>query len=283
MGSGFSVVSPQQPRRLIWVPVEGTDTLYQGNIVYYGLRTPANTGGVKPLLVASGMGDVTKFQPPFGVVVGDNNATPLYKTLTTALIKMPYITGVDTAADQLARDGRGAEGMYAKGDPQPMVLVEQVTPETVLRGYFRNSATVGTTVITTLSPTAVATTAMTFATFGMSPVADNATTYCVKGANAGLYRVSTNTSATAYAYTREWPYTPATTDTFKCVNVRQGLCRMDLDTTYGLWIDNTAALTSNCYLVNVLKLDLSGGAGEEYCDFSFAHDMFSAAPQGRTT
>jgi len=281
MGMGFSIVySPHKP---IWVPVDTTDTLYHGQLVYYGLRTPANTGGVKALIAASGMGDVSKFQPPFGIVVGDNNATPVYATVSTANVKLPYITGVDTAAAQIARDWRGAEGMYSKGDPQPLVQVARITAETIIRGYFRNSATVGTTCITTLSPTAVATTAMTFATFGMTTVAQNATTYCVTGANAGLYRVAASASATAYTYTREWPYTPATTDTFKTVNVRQGLCRMNVDTTYGLWINNVDALTSNCYLANVLKLDLSGGAGEEYCDFSFAHDMFSAAAQGRTT
>ena len=281
MSIGFEVIySPQAP---IWVPVDTTDTRYLGQIVYYGHKTPANTGGVKAMVVASGGTDVTNFHVPFGVVIGDNNATPVYSTLTTALVKVQYITGVDTAAAQIARDWRLAEGMYSKGDPQPLVQVVRITPDTVLRGYFRNSATVGTTCLTTLSPTAVATTAMTFATFGFTGVVDNSTTYCVKGANAGLYRVGTDASATACTYTREWPYTPATTDTFKRVNVRQGICRMDLDTTYGLWIDNTAALTSNYYGVNVLKIDLSGDAGTEYCDFSFVADHFLTTNSARLT
>jgi len=281
MGMGFEVIhSPAKP---IWVPVDTTTERYLGQIVYYGKATPANTGGVNVMPAASGACDVTNMLVPWGVVIGDNNATPVYKALTTALVTSQYITGVDTAAAQIARDFRGAEGMYSKGDPQPLVQVARITPETVLRGYFRNSATVGTTVITTLSPTAVATTAMTFATFGMTGVADNTTTYCVKGANAGLYRVGTDASATAATYTREWPYTPATTDTFKRVNVRQGICRMNFDTTYGLWIDNVAALTSNYYVVNVLNLNLSGSAGEEYCDFQFTIPTFLLYSGGRQT
>lgn len=281
MGMGFDVIYAPHPP--IWVPVDTTDVRYAGQIVYYGHKTPANTGGVKAMVVSAGFSDVTNFHVPFGVVVGDNNRAPVYSTLATALVKVRAITGVDTAAAQIARDWVGAEGMYSKGDPQPLVQVVRITPDTVIRGYFRNSATVGTTVITTLKPSAVATTAMTFATFGFTGVADNSTTYCVSGTNAGLYRVGTDASATACTYTREWPYTPTTNDTFKRVNVRQGICRMDLDTTYGLWIDNTAALSTNNYVVNVLKIDLSGGAGEEYCDFSFVADHFLTTNSARLT
>ncbi len=281
MSIGFEVIhSPVKP---IWVPVESTNTLAHGMLVYYGKATPANTAGVIVMPAASGVCDYGNGLVPFGVVIGDNRATPTYTTLSTALVSVQTITGVDTAAAQIARDWRGVEGMYSKGDPQPLVQVARITPETVLRGYFRNSATVGTTCITTLSPSAVATTAMTFATFGMTTVADNATTYCVSGTNAGLYRVVTGASATAYTYTREWPYTPETTDKFKNVNVRQGYCRMNVDTTYGLWIDNVAALTSNYYVVNVLNINLSGESGTEYCDFSFANNVFSIQKIGRST
>jgi hypothetical protein len=252
-------------------------------LVYYGKATPANTGGVVIMPAAVGICDNTNHLVPFGVIIGDNNATPTYSTLATALVKVQTITGVETLALQNARDFRGVEGMYSKGDPQPMVQVARITPETVLKGYFRNSATVGTTMITTLSPTAVASTAMTFATFGLTPVADNATTYCVSGKNAGSYRVATNTSATAYTYTREWPVIPATTDTFKTVNVRQGYCRLQLDTTYGLWIDNVAAMTSHYYAACVLSLDLGAESGNESCTFSFAYDIFLLNNNGRTT
>ena len=280
MSLGFQVVhSPVKP---IWVPVDSTSTLAHGMLVYYGKATPANTAGITVMPAASGACDVTNCLVPFGVVVGDNNATPTYSTLATALIKKQTITGVDTAAAQLARDYRLAEGMYAKGDPQPLVQVARITPETVLRGYFRGSATVGTTTISTLTlASGAATTGFVTNSAQFTPVADNHTVYCVKGANAGLYRVGTGTSATTWAFTREFPNTPAVGDTFKAVNVRQGLCRMNVDTTYGLWIDNTADLTSNYYVINVLDINLGGEAGTEYCDFSFSIPTFLTYTGGR--
>ena len=280
MSIGFEVIS--NPVKPIWVPVDGTSTLAHGMLVYYGKATPNNTGGVVVMPAAAGLANVTNYLVPFGVVIGDNNATPTYSTLATALVKCQTITGVDTAATQLARDYRLAEGMYAKGDPQPLVQVARITPETVLRGYFRGSATVGTTTLSTLTlASGAATTGFVTDTAQFTPVADNHTVYCVKGTNAGLYRVGTGTSATTWAFTREFPNTPAVGDTFKAVNVRQGLCNMNVDTTYGLWIDSSAALTSHSYLINVLDINLSGEAGTEYCDFQFAIPNFIPYTGGR--
>jgi hypothetical protein len=118
---------------------------------------------------------------------------------------------------------------------------------------------------------------------GFTPVAYNATTYCVSGSNAGLYRRRSDTDPAVSTYAKYWPYTPGATDTFKSVNVAQGICRMDFDTTYGLWIDNTAALTSNCYVVNVLEINLNTDSGMEYCDFQFALDMFLTTNSARIT
>jgi len=283
MSIGFEII--HSPARPIWVPVDSTATLAHGMLVYYGKATPANTGGVVVMPAAAGLSNVTNYLTPFGVVIGDNNATPTYTTLSTALVKCQTITGTDTAAAQLARDFRLAEGMYAKGDPQPLVQVARITPDTVLRGYFRGSATVGTTNISTVVATgSLSTTSIPVtATGGFTAVADNATAYCVKGANAGLYRVrtDTDTGTTAMTFTRAFPYTPVAGDTFKTVNVRQGLCNMNVDTTYGLWIDNTAALTSHSYLINVLDINLSGEAGTEYCDFQFAIPNFIPYTGGR--
>jgi hypothetical protein len=283
MGIGFEVVySPHKP---MWVPVDGTATLAQGMLVYYGLATPANTGGVVVMPAAAGVCDNTNHLVPYGVVIGDNNATPVYSTLATALVKVPTITGVDIAADQLARDWRLAEGMYSKGDPQPLVQVARITPETVLRGYFRGSATVGTTNITeTTAATGLSTTGATFtATFGFTGVADNSTLCYTSGANMGIYRVRTDTGTTITTNTRAFPATPVAGDKAKSVNVRQGYCRMNVDTTYGLWIDNTAALTTHYYTINVLSIDLMAEAGNESCTFSFSNEIFSLNNNGRTT
>lgn len=274
MGIGFEVVySPLQP---IWVPVDTTDVLSIGQLLYYGKRVNANTGGVKALATASGNCNLTAGTSPWGVVVGDNNATPVYTTRTTALVKLQTITGVDTAANQLARDWRLAEGgMYSKGDPQPMVQIMRITPETVLKGYFRSSATVGTTTISELPLLSGATTTGgTFATFGFTGLADNATLCYTSGTNMGIYRPRTDSSATVTTYTREFPYTPVVGDKAKSVNVRQGICRMNLDTTYGLWIDNTAALSTDHYQIHCLDINLMAEAGNESCTFQFAADNF---------
>jgi hypothetical protein len=275
MGIGFQVVySPIQP---IWVPVDTTDTLSQGCLVYYGKRTNANTGGVKVLAAASGNCNLTNGTSPWGVVIGDNNLSPVYTTLSTALVKMQTITGVDTAVAQLARDWRLAEGgMYGKGDPQALVQVVRITPDTVLKGFFRGSATVGTTNITeTTAASGLSTTGATLtATAGFTGLADNATICYTNGANAGIYRVRTDTGTTITTNTKAFPATPVAGDKVKSVNVRQGYCRMNIDTTYGLWIDNTAALTSDHYQVNVLDINLMTPAGEEYMVFQFAVDNF---------
>jgi len=284
MSLGFEVVySPQKP---IWVPVNGTATLAHGMMVYYGHRTPTDTGGVIVMPAASGAGDATNFHVPFGIVVGDNNATPTYSTLATALIKKQIITGVNTADGQLARDWRLVEGgMYGKGDPQPLVQVARITPETVLKGYFRGSATVGTTVITeTTAVSDLSTTGATFAeSFGFTGVAQNSTLCYTSGANAGIYRVRTDTGTTVTTNTRAFPYTPSVGDKAKSVNVKQGICRMNTDTTYGLWIDNTAELTSDYYVINVLDINLTGEPGTEYCIFHFLSDALSPTNTARLT
>ena len=282
MGMGFeSVESPVKP---IWVPVDGTSTLCVGQFVYYGKPTPVNTGGVIPMVAASGAVDATNLLVPFGLVIGTNDSadSETYTTLTTANVSVKTITGVNTAAAQLARQYRGAEGMYAKGDPQPMVQVVRVTPQSVFRGYFRGSATVGTTMITTATVlSGASTTGYTTAAIDFTPVAENATAFGKSGTNSGLYRVRTDTSATAATFTRAWPVSPAVGDTFKHVNVRQGMCKMNFDTTYGLWIDNTSAL-SNYYEVIVLEIDLSGDSGTECCLFTFGYQHFIPSNSGRS-
>jgi hypothetical protein len=285
MPVGFEVVYSPPGLGPFWAPVNGTADIVHGMLVYYGKATPADTGGVIVMPAAGGACDVTNYLIPWGVVIGDNNATPVSKALTTALVNKQYITGTDTAAAQLARDWRGAEGMRSKGDPQPMVQVMPITPVTILKGYFRGSATVGTTNITettatgSLSTTSVPTTA----TLGFTAVAENATACFTSGANAGIYRVRTDTDSgtTATTYTRAWPYTPVAGDKIKSVNVKQGYCRMNVDTTYGLWIDNAAALTADYYIVNVYEINLMAEAGTEYCLFSFSIPTFLPYTGGR--
>ena len=288
MGMGFEVVNSFDPFMLIWVPVTSTTQLCVGQLVTYGKVTNAYTGGVSNMTAASGVCDTTNLQIPDGIVVGTSDAADYetYTQLGSTGVYPKSITGVDTTAAQQARQNRGVEGMYAKGDNQAFVLVSRINHDTMIKGYFRNSATVGTTNILTKATDTVTYTssAITFAaTMGFTPATGtvNATTFCVTGNNAGIYRPRTDNSATASTYTRQWPNTPAATDTFKSVNVRQGHCRMQLDTTYGMWIDNTAALTSHYFDVLVHSIDLNQDAGNEYCIFSFMPVHWVAAAAAR--
>jgi hypothetical protein len=280
---GFEVVhSPHKP---IWVPVDGTQTLAHGMLVSYGLRVPTNTGGVQILTAASGTADVGTMRTPWGVVVGDNNATPAFTTLATAAVRVQTITGVDSAVDQLKRDWRLVEGMYSKGDPQPMVQVVRITAETVLKGYFRGSATVATTVIPEkTAASGLSTTGATFdATFGFTSVADYSTLCYTTGANAGIYRVRTDAGTAITTNTRAFPATPVAGDKAKSVNMRQGICNLQTDTTYGLWIDNASTPATNYWTVNCLEINLMTDPGNEYAIFSFMGEQFCTSNSARVT
>ena len=284
MGMGFEVVySPQKP---IWVPVEGTEVLMMGGLVSYGLRTPSQTGGCSILTAASGTADVATIRTPWGVVIGDNNKTPVYTTLATAAVKVQTISGVNTGADQLARDWRGVEGgMYGKGDPQPMVQVARITAETVLKGYLRGSATVATTNITeTTAASGLSTTGATFAaSLGFTSTA-NFTTLCyTSGANAGIYRVRTDGGTAITTNTRAFPYTPVVGDKAKSANLKQGIGQLKTDTTYGLWIDNATTAATNYWTVNILEINLMQEPGNEYVIFSFMGEQFNTANAARAT
>jgi hypothetical protein len=284
MGIGFEVVyAPQKP---IWIPVEGTEVLMHGGLVSYGLRTPSQTGGCSILTAASGTADVGTLRTPWGVVIGDNNATPQYTTLSTALAKVQTCTGVNTAAAQLARDWRLAEsGMYSKGDPQPLVQVARITPETVLKGYLKGSATVATTVVVeSVATSGLSTTGATFApSLGFTSTA-NFTTLCyTTGANAGIYRVRTDGGTTITTNTRAFPYTPVVGDKAKSANLKQGIGQLKTDTTYGLWIDNATTAATNYWTVNILEINLMTEPGNEYVIFSFMNDQWNTANQGRST
>jgi len=285
VGMGFEVVyAPQRP---IWMPVDGTQVLMQGGLVSFGLRTPAQTGGVAILTAASGTADVGGGpRTPYGVVIGDNNATPVNTLLGTALVTVQTITGCDTAAAQLARDWRGVEGsMWPKGDPQPMVQVALISPLTVLKGYLRGSATVGTTVITeTTAASGLSTTGATFAaTLGFTSTANFTTLAYTSGKNAGIYRIRTDGGTTITTNTKAFPYTPVVGDKAKSANLKLGVGQLKTDTTYGLWIDNATTAATNYWTVNIYEINLCTEPGNEYVIFSFMGDQFVTANSGRVT
>ena len=262
----FEVV--KYPQHVGWYPVNYTNasasTCYVGQLVVCG--PTGSTHGIKPWIMA-GIADTTADQVPFGVVIGTNNRTPLY----SATYKSEYITAVRTQAAQLARDWTGQEGMYKKGDPQAMVQVAVIGPQSVLKGRIWNAA-IGTAIgVDTATAASTDGTALTASASDFTPVAYKATYYCRSGENAGLYRGNSyDTSTTTHTfYGPDWPYDIAIGDTFVSCNLVIGTTTMGLDTSApgGMFINNAAAVeTTNYIYVDVLEINLEK-PGEEYALF----------------
>jgi hypothetical protein len=164
--------------------------------------------------------------------------------------------------------------MYVKGDPQPLGKVAVIAAPTVLRANIYNS-TVGTapTLLTATAVNATAGLGMTTNATDVATIAQLCTTYCRKGANAGLYRTNLSASATAHTFTTYWPYTLAVGDQFVTVPIKSfGTSYAQITTTagyIGMGFDCSATPATNYFLIDVLELDLAE-AGKESVLFRFA-------------
>lgn len=264
---GFNVVhgSPQT----IWAPVDNADrssweTLRVGQLVYCG------SDGVLNLGQASGIADLTGEKRPYGVVVGDNNYRPLHDTT--------YMTNYITAYDPHSNTTEtvGVEGPTIKGDSAAYVQIAVIDPCTVLRGQIFNS-TYGTAItagtVTTGSTTGAGFTCSGGLSDASTPVADLGTVYCRTGANAGIYRVTTDTSATVKTVGMYFPRDVAIGDTFVNVQMRPwGESYVQTDAE-AMFFDASANPATNYWIINVIRLDLSE-AGREYVEFTFSSDHF---------
>lgn len=258
----------------IWCSGNGSSTYYVGQLVSIIGASQAQilNGCCQPLAVPAGVNDTTNKQIPWGVVVGLNRYYDQSTTVGTG--SFVYEAGVLTQANQLARTFAGAEGMYIKGDPQALIQVERIYPQTILRGNIYNAA-VGT------APTLLTTTAASSTGFNSAgttnacdytPVADYSTIYCRTGANAGLYRVRHDTSTTGPVCPLNFPYAVAIGDTFVSVPLKQGYSTVYIGGP-GLYIDDSNNGGTNCFGIHVTRLGLEI-AGSEYAEFSFDLDHF---------
>lgn len=269
---GFEVV--QSPHRPIWMPVDYNDTtantLYLGQLVVAGY-TASCSGGVKGWTQA-GIADTTADQVPYGVVVGTNNAVPVYNS-----DGIEYITSVTSQANLLARDSRGVEGKMYRNDPQAMVQVMKLTPEVTLKGRIFNAAWgVAPNVLTVTTGDAEGD-AFVSNTTEHTPVAYNAAVACRTGANRGLYRTTYDTSGTTRTVHMNFPHDIAIGDTFVGVNLSTGGCCATYFDDAGMFIDNSAAVqTTNYIWVDVDELSLME-AGKEYAIFRINAVQYNAA------
>jgi hypothetical protein len=250
--------------------ISGTDTLYGGQLVKHNALA-----GAAPMGVASGASDTTGEGIPFGIVVGSNDEVQTHDTTFNTF----SATGVDTQAAQvaLATTRRGNKSTFGKGDPQRLVDVALVGPNTVIRSNIWSGTTSGAAMnvqtVTTGSADGASYTANATDVAGLDGLS---TAYCRTGANAGLYRITDDTSTTAITVVnnRTFPYDIAIGDTFVRTNLRTvGLCRAQFDTE-SIWINSDAAVTADYYSIIVLKLDLSK-PGEEFVEFKFTTDHFN--------
>ncbi len=254
-------VAGNNDRGTAWYPIDSTSILYHGQIV------ESRGDGVGIIGIPNGAFDTDGNTNVLGIVVGDNNATPVYDST----YKVNKITGVLTQTNQLARSWTGVEGhMYPKNDPQALVEIALVGPETVIEGPIRKGGI--NTNITLLTVTTASTdglTSMVTNACDFVPVGDMETMYCRTGANAGLYRITTNvTTKTTVTNSVAWPQDVAVDDTLVRVPARHGMSYIYID-SLAMYIDATKPAGTDYYGVNVVDMDLST-AGEEKLWFTFS-------------
>jgi hypothetical protein len=266
----FTVVHPMHSQEL-WANVEVSNTVHTGSII--AMDTSAPVQGVEVMDVASGAANVSNLDIPWGVVTGNNNSAPnkVYDS------SGEYITaGAEAAWHDNTTQYQGVEGPQSYGVSGEMVSYIPITPETVLRGPIRNAA-IGTAITEVAVTTGSGTDGLdcTTAAVDFTPVAAMATLYCRTGANMGVYRHLESTDTGIHTFTPAMPADIAVGDIMVAVPLRMwGTCRAYID-TLGVYIDASAALTSNYLLIDVLRLDLSV-AGDEYVEFRFNSVNFNS-------
>jgi hypothetical protein len=283
---GITVVHPDATHSQ-WVPVAPAQTIYNGCIVG-GMRIDAGySEGVEIMQEFTGVADVTNLDTPYGVVIGNNN----YNEAFNSTYKSAYITAAAAGAPFTnTTDFRNVEGPWSKGDSgsRAFVKIERIFPHTVLRAPLFNDA-VGTapTLLTVTSQTTGGATGVgcTSNSAEVAGVADLGTIYYRSGANAGCYRVTDDSSATAHTHDVATPFAISAGDTAVKVPLRPfGMCfaRFGTDDAYNGYINTSATAATNYGVIWVLRLDLSE-AGNEYCDFTFDGVMFNSIVRENTT
>ena len=197
-----------------------------------------------------------------------------------------YIVGsVTSIAAQAARVSAGIfgqEGMYAKNDPQVMLLIEPIDSNTLIEAPIFNAALLTPpTVITTSAASATGfTSAGTTSACDFTPVAGNCGMYCRSGSNQGIFRTTIDTSTTAPQTEVAFPAAGgvAIGDTFVRVPLKHGKSDIYIGGSdyVGMYINCAQSPASNTFQVIVRHLALEE-AGKERAIFKFTSDHFANA------
>jgi hypothetical protein len=218
---------------------------------------------VVTLGAASGVLDATTEAIVAGVIVGNNMKNPAY----SSTYQNEYITsenGHTTTTERV-----GMTGYVVQGDKSAYVLVDKFCAQTLIKGpIFHTSYGTAMTVGTVSSATTDGTGVETSAIHPDTPVADRCCIYFRTGLNRGIYRITTDTSATAKRVSNYLPYDTAAGDTLVGVPMRtfgDSFIQTDAAATF---IDGAADPATNYWGAFIRHLDLRV-AGQEVAYFYF--------------
>lgn len=255
-----------------WYAVKPGATVYMGSLVT--IDQSALDEGVIVRGQADGVSDTTNKDRPLGVVVGHNlkNEPSFDATYKTQALVDEGATSPLTSTTEFANLG----GEFSKGEKRLMVKVQLIGPNTVLSAPIYNDAVgVAPSLLTSTAGSANGETVTTNAC-DFTPVADLNSIYCRTGVNAGIYRVTDDTSTTVAAWDVYMNGTTATVgETYVRVPVRKGQ-------SYVRFGDDTVCSYLNCSetsaihydIIHVQELNLAE-AGKERVTFVFDSDAFS--------
>lgn len=272
---GISVVHRGDAPPAVWMPIKPAATIYVGSIVC--IDQSALDEGVICRGIADGAADTSNKDRPFGVCVGTNLYNESYdSTYKTNKIVCAAAAGPHTNTT----DYRNVEGPWSKGDSgsRAMVKVEMITPSTVLRAPIFNAAVGTAPTLLTVTTGSSDGLGVTTGACDFTPVANLSTVYYRKGANAGVYRITDDTSTTVLTHDVATPYDIAVGDTAVRVPLRHsGVSYVRIgDDTCASFIDCSQTPATNYDVIHVVRLDLSE-AGSEFVDFMFDGDHFATA------
>lgn len=253
----------------IWAPVDDVDIYRVGMLT--GWEAGAYDGIVNAGAAGAGPDATTKI---CGIIEGFDTLEDTY----VAAQQGNSATGVVTAAAQLARSLKPTsnKGPWVQGDKSVHALIALIDPWTRVKVPLYNAA-VGTapTVLTvTTASSDGGVTAPTMGACDFTPVANQSTLYCRTGANAGIMRVTDDTSTTQPTVDQAFTHAAiAVGDTFVRVPCRSfGESFMGTDAE-ALYFDVSSTSASNYWIFNVIELHLEN-AGEEHVIGYFDYQHF---------
>lgn len=247
----------------VWAPVDTTDTYYVGQLV--GWEQGAYDGVVNAGAAGANPDATTNI---CGIIEAVDTLEPL--TVDSSTAKGSYVVGVESAADQNARNLQpiSGKGPWVYGDKQVLVKIALLTPWTKVMVPLYNGAfgTAPTVLTNTVADTSGVSGSVTNAC-DFTPVANEASIYCRTGASDGQMRITSDTSTTTFTNTKALSGGTTVGDTFVRVPYRVfGNCSVVTDAE-ALYFDVSATGASNNWHFNVLELNLQVLGNEHVIGF----------------